>query len=87
MDELKEKVTTITKKITKAIVNEADKNAVEIDIYDINDEDGVVTCRLLDTDGKVVATKRVYEINNLPCDPITDDEREVLYPIEAIEKI
>ena len=62
--------------ITKALINESDKKAVEIDIYDINDEDGVVTCRLLDTNRKVIAKKRVYEISNLPCDAITEEERE-----------
>jgi hypothetical protein len=82
MDELKVKVTTIKKKITKAIVNQADKNAVEIDIYDINDVDGVVTCRLLDADGKVITNKRVYEIDKIPCAAIAKEDREILLPPE-----
>ena len=87
MEELIEeevKITTINKPVTKAIINEADQKATRIEIYDINDEDSAVTCRLYEGD-KLIEHKRVYEISKLPCEVITKVEKEILFPLEIVE--
>ena len=78
------KVTTIKKDITKPLANEHDAKATRLEIIDINDEDGVVTCKLYEDD-KLIEDRRVIAIIALPCDDITKEEREILYPPEVEE--
>ena len=73
------KVTTIVKEITTPLINQHDAKATSLEIYGINDEDGVVTCRLYEGD-KLIEGKRVIELADLPCAAITEAEREILFP-------
>ncbi len=73
----------INKSISMPIVNESDMKATRIEIYDINKEDNVVTCRLYDGD-RLVTGKRVYELDKLPCKDITKTEMEILFPPPVI---
>ena len=73
------KVTAIKKEITTPLVNQHDAKATRLEIYKINDEDGVVTCRLYEGD-KLIEGKRVIAISDLPCAAITEEDRGVLFP-------
>lgn len=77
---IEQKITTINKEITKKISNLADAKADRIEIYGINKDDNAATCRLYVKD-KLIASKRVYALDKLPCEAITEKEMEILFPV------
>ena len=81
------KITSINKAVTKKIINQADQKAVRLEIYDINEGDNVVTCRLYDKDDKLLTGKRVFDLGKLPCELITNKEMEILFPVKTEKEI
>jgi hypothetical protein len=67
----------IEKAITKEIKNQADKNAVRIEINDIKEEDNAVFTTLYDADDKVLARNRVFTLAEFPCEPLNLGEKEL----------
>ena len=91
MEEIAEtKITTINKAVTKEVTNQADKATVRVEIYKIDKGDNAATCRLYDKDDNLIAGKRVYFLDKIPCDKITAAEEEILFPVaeepEAMSK-
>ena len=56
----------INKKITSKIINQSDQIAVSANIYDINLDDEVITCELVDADGNIFVRKRIFGFNRMP---------------------
>ena len=67
----------ISKEITSTPINPFDQQAVSVIAYDINVDDNAVTCRLVDSDGKVIENKRVYRLDDMPF-PLDDGEEDYL---------
>ena len=77
----------ITKEVTKEIINQADQATMSVEVYDFNETDDAIFCNLLDVDGNQIASRRVFTFESFPCDPLIDDEKDIIKNIESVEEI
>ena len=86
-EEKPEEAVVLSKAITKEIVNEFDRLVTRVVVTAINDEDGAVTANLYDKTDQLVARKRVYSMNVLPFETLTEEDRAILYPLPPEETV
>lgn len=68
----------LTKEVTKAIINQSDKTATSVKVYDFNESDNAIFCNLIDSGGGTIAARRVFSFEEFPCNPLTAGEKEFI---------
>ena len=80
----------VNKKVVYKIINQSDQIAVSVNIYDINFDDEVITCELVDADDNIFVKKRIFGFNRMPFD-LTEMDIAELYaeslPEEVVDSI
>lgn len=76
----------ITKEITEVITNQADQTAVSVIIYDFNESDNAIFCKLLDIDGNMIANRRIFTFESFPCQVLNLGEKELIKGMNPTEE-
>ena len=80
----------LNRQVTANIINQSDQKAVSVNIYDINLDDNVITCELVDKEGNIFVRKRIFGIDRMPFD-LTEMDIAELYaeplPEEPVDSI